>query len=53
MRDIYEISEDIASNTCIIKELKNNNGNFAKAYNNIINRAVNNDKKKKNDKKNN
>ena len=32
MRDIYEISEDIASNTCIMKELKNNNGNFAKAY---------------------
>lgn len=53
MRDIYEISEDIASNTCIMKELKNNNGNFAKAYNNIINRAVNNAKKKKNDKKNN
>ena len=48
-----EISEDIASNTCIMKELKNNNGNFAKAYNNIINKSVNNAKKKKNDKKNN
>ena len=49
MRAIYEIPEDIASNTCIIKELKNNNGNFAKTYNNIIYRSVNNAKEKKNE----
>ena len=50
---MYEISEDMASNTCIMKELKNNNGDFPKTYNNIMYRSVNNNKKdKKNDKKN-
>ena len=53
MRAMYEISEDMASNTCIMKELKNNNGDFPKTYNNIMYRSVNNNKKdKKNDKKN-
>lgn len=52
MRAIYEIPEELASNTCIIKELKNNNGDFAKTYNNIIYRSVNNTKEKKNEKKN-
>ena len=51
-RDTYEIPKEIASNTCIIKELKNNNGDFAKTYNNIVYRSVNNTKEKKNDKKN-
>ena len=52
MRAIYEIPEELASNTCIIKELKNNNGDFAKTYNNIIYRSVNNTKEKKKEKKN-
>ena len=52
LRAKYEISEEMASNTCIIKELKKNNGDIVKSYNNIVYRPPINTKEKKNDKKN-
>ena len=41
----------MATDTCIERELKNNNGNYAQAFNNIVLRSVNNKKEKQNDKK--
>jgi len=51
IRAIYEIPESMATDTCIERELKNNNGNYAQAFNNIVLRSVNNKKEKQNDKK--
>ena len=50
-RNLYEISENIASNTFVKREIEKNNGDFPKAYNNILWKSVNNLKenpKKKN-----
>ena len=50
-RNLYEISENIASNTFVKREIEKNNGDFPKTYNNILWKSVNNLKenpKKKN-----
>ena len=51
-RNLYEISENIASNTFVKREIEKNNGDFPKTYNNILWKSVNdpkeNPKKKKN-----
>ena len=52
MRALYEIPKSMATDTCIGKELKNNKGNYAQAFNNIIYRSVNNTKENQNNKKN-
>ena len=52
LRAMYEITEEIASNTRIMKELKKNKGDFPETYNNIVCGPVNNKKDEKNDKKN-
>ena len=50
-RNLYEISENIASNTFVKREIEKNNGDFPKTYNNILWKSVNDSKenpKKKN-----
>ena len=49
---MYEITEEMASNTRIMKELKKNKGDYPETYNNIVCGSVNNKKDEKNDKNN-
>ena len=51
-RNLYEISENIASNTFVKREIEKNNGDFPKTYNNILWKSVNNLKENPKKKKN-
>ena len=51
IRDIYEITENMATDTRIERELKNNEGNYAQVFNNIVLGSVNNKKENQKDKK--
>ena len=51
-RNLYEISENIASNTFVKREIEKNNGDFPKTYNNILWKSVNDPKENLKKKKN-